>query len=268
MNYSNTTIEEYVYEIWKEHDNTLNGWQDFFENEDVRAEIIQISNEIDKIVHESNPETIIYPPLEYVFYAFMLIPMDQIKVIILGQDPYHSNEGEAMGLAFSVPKNIRIPPSLANIYKVLQADGLITEKPKHGRITKWSKRGVFLINTALTVKAKNPNSHKKIWENFTKILLNYLNENISEQQVAVLLWGSPAQKLGQIFSGILAENYDEKDPPNPITRGFYKIICTHPSPLSAYKASSSCESFMKSKCFLSCNQYLLACNKSEINWKI
>ncbi len=140
---------------------------------------------------EKEAGKVIYPPGKLIFNAFNLTPFEQVKVVILGQDPYH-NPGQAMGLSFSVPKGVRIPPSLQNIYKELRDDAGITI-PSHGDLTSWAKQGVFLLNAMLTVERNKPQSHQKIgWQNFTNTVIHKLSQR--REHLVFMLWGNFARR--------------------------------------------------------------------------
>lgn len=185
----------------------------------------------------------IYPPKSNIFEAFRLTPFDQVKVVLLGQDPYHG-PGQAHGLCFSVNKDIKIPPSLVNIFKELNND-LGIEIPAHGCLESWARQGVLLLNNVLTVEdGKAGSHHQKGWERFTDKVIEVLNKE--KNHLVFILWGSPAQKK--------AAKVDESR---------HKIIkSVHPSPLSVYRG------FMGSKPFSQTNDYLKANGINEINWQI
>ncbi len=192
---------------------------------------------------EQKADKKIYPPIHNIFEAFRLTPFNQVKVVILGQDPYHG-PGQAHGLCFSVNKNVKIPPSLVNIFKELNNDlGLIP--PEHGCLESWACQGVLLLNNVLTVEdGKAGSHHQKGWEKFTDKVIEVLNRE--KDNLVFILWGSPAQKK--------ASRVDE-------TR--HKIIkSVHPSPLSVYRG------FIGSKPFSQANDYLKEKGLSEINWQI
>lgn len=186
----------------------------------------------------------IYPKADDVFNAFKYTEFDDLKVVILGQDPYHE-PGQAMGLAFSVPYSVPVPPSLQNIYKELSTDipGFVV--PNHGNLTSWAKQGVLLLNSVLTVKAHQAFSHQgQGWEEFTDGVIKAINDN--SENVVFLLWGSPARRKG---SGI--------------DRSKHMVLETvHPSPLSAYRGFFGCHHFSK------CNEYLKSHQKREIDWTL
>ena len=187
----------------------------------------------------------VYPPEKDLFSAFSLTLPEDIRVVILGQDPYHE-PGQANGLAFSVQKGVKLPPSLQNIYKELEADADIAPV-RTGDLTPWAKQGVFLLNTVLSVQAHRANSHKNFgWQRFTDAVIDALGG--LSQPVAFILWGAQAQKKAAAI---------EKSPyPRKI------IASAHPSPLSAYRG------FFGSRPFSQVNDFLLSCGFDAIDWKI
>lgn len=186
----------------------------------------------------------IYPPQEEVFSAFRLTEFDQVRVVILGQDPYHG-VNQAHGLAFSVKPSIAPPPSLVNIYKELSTDIMGFQTPSHGYLVSWAKQGVLLLNTVLTVEQGLAHSHANFgWETFTDRVIHVLNEQ--RDHLVFLLWGSHAQKKGQF-----------------IDRTKHCVLTSpHPSPLSAHRGFFGCRHFSKT------NQYLRHHNLTEINWQL
>jgi len=183
----------------------------------------------------------IYPKGSLIFNAFNQTPFDKVKVVILGQDPYH-NPGQAMGLSFSVPSGIKIPPSLMNIYKELNKD-IGMPIPISGDLTSWANQGVLLLNAALTVRADEPGSHAKIgWMKFTDDVIKILSKEKS--RLVFLLWGNFA---GQ--KQILIDNSKHKI-----------LRAAHPSPLSAHNGFFGCKHFSAT------NEYLVQHNKNPINW--
>lgn len=186
---------------------------------------------------------VVYPPSEEIFTAFHLTPLSQVKVVILGQDPYHE-EGQAHGLSFSVKPGIDIPPSLVNIYTELQSD-LGCTIPNNGYLTKWAEQGVLMLNTLLTVRAHQAFSHKGIgWEEFTDAAIRILNEQ--DRPIVYLLWGKPAQQKAAMLN----------NPKHLI------LTAPHPSPLSAYRGFFGCKHFSKA------NDYLIQNGLSPIDWQI
>lgn len=185
----------------------------------------------------------VFPPANEIFNAFHLTPLSKVKVVILGQDPYH-NDGQAEGLCFSVKKGVDIPPSLQNIYQELHAD-LGCRIPNHGSLVKWAKQGVLLLNTVLTVRAHQANSHQGIgWEEFTDAAIRILNEQ--ERPIVFFLWGRPAQRKKQMLT-------------NP---RFLILEAPHPSPLSAYRG------FFGSRPFSQANAFLEKNGLEPVDWQI
>lgn len=186
----------------------------------------------------------IYPKAECVFNALNLVKFNDVKVVIIGQDPYH-NPNQAHGLSFSVEKDVSIPPSLLNIYKELK-DDLNCYIPNNGNLTKWAKQGVLLLNSVLTVEQNKPNSHKnKGWEHITSKIVQLLSNR--DDPVIFLLWGSNAKSIGK--------NID--------TSKHYVLTAVHPSPMSANQGGwFGCKHFSK------CNQILKSLNKEPIDWQI
>lgn len=194
-------------------------------------------------VREEYRTQVIFPPSEDLFNAFHLTPLKQVKVVILGQDPYH-NVGQAHGLCFSVRKGVQVPPSLVNIYQELQED-LGCNIPNHGCLEKWAKQGVLLLNTVLTVRAHQANSHRGIgWEEFTDAAIRVLNAQ--ERPMVFLLWGSPAQR-----KEIMLDN-----PAHLVLKA------PHPSPLSAYRGFFGCRHFSAT------NRFLEEHGEDPIDWQI
>ena len=185
----------------------------------------------------------IYPSEENIFNAFHLTPLSKLKVVILGQDPYHK-EGQAHGLCFSVKPEVVIPPSLVNIYKELQVD-LGCYIPNNGYLEKWAKQGVLLLNTVLTVRAHQANSHQGIgWERFTDAVIKAVNAQ--DRPIVFLLWGRPAQSKKLILN-------------NPM---HLILEAPHPSPLSSYRG------FFGSRPFSKSNEFLIKNNIEPIDWQI
>lgn len=185
----------------------------------------------------------VFPPAEDIFNAFHLTPLSQVKVVILGQDPYH-NVGQAHGLCFSVKPEVDIPPSLVNIYKELQ-DDLGCYIPNNGYLVKWAKQGVLLLNTVLTVRAHQANSHRgRGWEEFTDAAIQALNRQ--DRPIVFILWGRPAQSKKRMLNN-----------PNHLI-----LEAPHPSPLSAYNG------FFGSKPFSQTNRFLQEHGEEAIDWQI
>lgn len=186
----------------------------------------------------------IYPPASEVFNALTLTPLDNVKVVILGQDPYHG-PGQAHGLCFSVQSGVKMPPSLVNIYKELAQDIEGFHIPEHGNLTAWAEQGVLLLNTVLTVEQGKAHSHAKWgWETFTDAVIKSVND--TQHGVVFLLWGSHAQKKGQ--------NID--------TQKHYVLNAPHPSPLSAHRGFLGCRHFSQTNTLLSQQ------GKTPVNWQV
>lgn len=200
--------------------------------------------ELFEFVKEEYSRCVIYPPADDIFNAFHFTPLSKVKVLLLGQDPYH-NEKQAHGLSFSVlPEQKDIPPSLQNIYKELNSD-LGCYIPNNGYLKKWADQGVLLLNTVLTVRAHNANSHQgRGWEQFTDAIIQAVNR--LDRPVVYFLWGAPAQKKAAMLN-------------NP---KHLVLKAPHPSPLSAYRGFFGCKHFSK------CNEFLTANGIEPIDWQI
>ncbi len=193
-----------------------------------------------KVKEEYQTHTV-FPPADDIFNAFHYTPLHDVKVVIFGQDPYH-NVGQAHGLCFSVKKGVDIPPSLVNIYKELQ-DDIGCAVPSHGYLTAWAKQGVLMMNTVLTVRAHQANSHQGIgWEEFTNAAIRVLNEQ--DRPIVFILWGRPAQMKKSMLN----------NPKHLI------LEAPHPSPLSSYRG------FFGSKPFSKANAFLKEHGVGEIDW--
>ena len=187
--------------------------------------------------------TVVYPNAEDIFNAFHFTPFGNVKVVILGQDPYH-NEGQAHGLCFSVKPKVDIPPSLVNIYKELNED-LGCYIPNNGYLEKWARQGVLLLNTVLTVRAHQANSHQGMgWERFTDAVIQAVNTQ--DKPIVFLLWGRPAQLKRSMLN----------NPKHLI------LEAPHPSPLSAYRGFFGCRHFSKT------NEFLQKHGIEQIDWQI
>lgn len=197
-----------------------------------------------KIQEEQQQGKVIYPPSHQIFSAFRLTEFNQVKVVILGQDPYHG-PNQAHGLAFSVQPGIKPPPSLVNIYKEL-ADSIPKFKiPFHGCLNEWAKQGVLLLNTVLTVEQGQAHSHADFgWEIFTDQVIHQLNQY--RNNIVFLLWGSHAQKKGRFID----------------RQRHLVLTAPHPSPLSAHRGFLGCGHFVKA------NQYLIDNHIAPINWHL
>lgn len=186
----------------------------------------------------------IFPAPENVFSAFKATEFEQVKVVILGQDPYHGPR-QAHGLCFSVLPGVKTPPSLLNMYKELQRSVPAFTMPQHGYLQAWAEQGVLLLNTVLTVEQGKAHSHSKIgWERFTDVVISQLNQQA--EGIVFMLWGSHAHKKGAVI--------------DPSRHHVFKT--THPSPLSAHRGFMGCDHFV------ACNQLLQEMGKAPIDWQV
>ena len=200
----------------------------------------QFKNLQDFLTEEYNTKKI-YPTPENVFNALNLVKYNDVKVVIIGQDPYHQ-PGQAHGLSFSVQNGIKLPPSLVNIYKEIE-DEIGKKSCTNGDLTAWAKQGVLLLNSVLTVRDSQPNSHKNMgWEKITSRVVELLSKR--EKPVVFLLWGANAIAIGK--------NIDRSK--------HLVLTCAHPSPLSAYNGFFGCNHFVKA------NEFLIKNNKTQIEW--
>ncbi len=200
------------------------------------------------LTKEKQAGVTIYPNSSLIFNAFNLTGFDDVKVVILGQDPYH-NVGQAHGLAFSVPDKIKPPPSLLNIYKELYSDlnaeGQNFTIPNHGNLTRWAEQGVLLLNTVLTVRAHEAFSHhNQGWEQFTDSIIKLLSDE--RDDLVFVLWGSPAKAKIKLID----------------TKKHLVLTSAHPSPLSSYRGFFGCKHFSK------INQFLVSKGKELIDWQV
>jgi uracil-DNA glycosylase len=196
-----------------------------------------------QLAREAYLQERVFPPPSQVFAAFDLCPFDDVRVVILGQDPYH-NPGQAMGLSFSVPNDVPVPPSLANIYKEIDSDlGEPSQCAHAGDLTAWAKQGVLLLNSVLTVRAHEAASHRDLgWQSFTDEVITQLSNK--RTHIVFMLWGSYAQSKRTLI--------DESK--------HLVLTAPHPSPLSAYRGFFGCKHFSQ------CNVYLQKHNYETINW--
>lgn len=218
---------------------TENDWHDILIDEMRKPYYANLA----RTLQQAYAERTVYPPADRVFRALELTPLADVKVVILGQDPYHG-AGQAHGLSFSVLPGVKPPPSLRNIYKELQ-DDIGCPAPSHGCLAHWARQGVLLLNAVLTVEEGQANSHRKLgWETFTDRLIAALNDR--EEPIAFVLWGRHAQEKGR-----------------RIDRERHLILeDVHPSPLSAYGG------FFGSRPFSKCNAFLRERGRTEIDWRI
>lgn len=229
--YHETTLSQYTKET------APRKWEELF------TELQPLIDEISEPIATSALKKPIYPEIQNVFNAFYLCSPQNLKVVILGQDPYHQ-PGQAMGLSFSVYPGIKVPPSLVNIYKELEQEGFLVDFA-NGDLTKWAKQGVLLLNSALTVPESSANAHAKLWQKTTKRIVEYLDENFTG--IVWLLWGRNAHKLGS--------NVDENK--------HHLLLCCHPSPLAANKGN-----WFGNNHFNITNNLLKEMGKTEIDWNL
>ncbi len=216
-----------------------NTWKYFFRQEKEKEYL----KKLEVFVKDQYSKTTVFPAYENIFNAYRYTKPKDIKAVILGQDPYH-NVGQAHGLSFSVNKGVALPPSLVNIYKELE-DDLGIKTPNHGFLEKWALQGVMLLNTVLTVRAHEANSHKGMgWETFTDNTIKYINE--LDQPIVFLLWGSPAQQKAKFLNN----------------KKHLVLKAPHPSPLSAYRGFFGCKHFSQT------NEFLKKNNVEPIDWEI
>ena len=219
--------------------NINNSWKE------VLSDILETNKikELEEFLEVEYQEKVIYPNKEKIFTALNLTPYNEVKVVIIGQDPYHE-PNQAHGLAFSVLDGVKLPPSLKNIYKEIEAD-LGVKMSGSGNLENWAKQGVLLLNNVLTVREHEANSHKKKgWEYFTNKIVEKLNER--EEMIIFIFWGNNAKEKEALITN-----------PNHVV-----LTAPHPSPLSAYHGFFGCKHFSK------VNELLRKHNKKEINWQI
>lgn len=215
-------------------------WHDVIGDEKEKPYFQQI---IQFVTAQRESGKMIYPPAQDVFNAFRFTPFNDIKVVILGQDPYHG-PNQAHGLSFSVLPGVKPPPSLMNIYKELFTDIDGFTIPTHGYLASWATQGVLLLNTVLTVGAGQAHSHAKIgWETFTDQVIATIDQHL--EGVVFLLWGSPAQKKGQFIN----------------RQKHHVLTSVHPSPLSAHRGFLGCKHFSQT------NKLILQQDKTPIDWQ-
>ena len=202
----------------------------------------KLKNTLDYVAQRRAEGITVFPPDDQVFSAFDSTPIDKVKVVILGQDPYHG-PNQAHGLCFSVLPGIKPPPSLANIYKELVTDIDGFTIPQHGYLQPWAEQGVLMLNTVLTVEQGQANAHKKLgWQVLTDGAIKLISEQC--EGVIFILWGGPAQKKTKLID----------------TNKHHILIAPHPSPLSVYRGFYGCKHFSKA------NELLVKQGKSPINW--
>ena len=227
-------------EIKKMNKKICNSWDDILKDEFNSSYF----KALEEIIDSEYKNKICFPPKEDIFCAFKTLPIENIKVVILGQDPYHELN-QAMGLAFSVPNGVAIPPSLRNIYKEMIDDGVIDEMPISGDLFKLSKDGVFLLNTTLTVREGEALSHFNLgWETFTDNVISYIN--MRNDPICFILWGSNARSKKKLITN----------------KNHLVLESNHPSPLSAYRG------FFGSHPFSKANDFLIKNGRDGVNWRV
>ena len=213
-------------------------WEDIVDLEKQKDYYKKLKEEIDKRYET----TTVFPEKQNIFKAFFLTKLDNLKVVILGQDPYHGF-GQAQGLAFSTPANIKNPPSMQNILKEIQSDLGKKSICEDGDLTPWAKQGVLLLNTILTVEEAKPKSHHNLgWEVFTDNIIKYISDNCED--TIFILWGSPAISKTKLID----------------TKKHHILTAPHPSPLSSYRGFFGCKHFSQT------NKILKSLNKEAIIW--
>lgn len=216
-----------------------NDWLEYLNGEFKKPYYKELYNK----VNQEYSQQVIFPPADDIFTAYHLTPLSEVKVVIIGQDPYH-NVNQAHGLCFSVKPEVEIPPSLVNIYKELH-DDLGCYIPNNGYLTKWAKQGVLMLNSVLTVRAHQANSHKGIgWEKFTDATIEAVNKQ--DRPIVYLLWGKPAQDKAR-----------KVDNPKHLL-----LKAPHPSPLSSYRGFFGCKHFSQT------NEFLIKNGLEPIDWQI
>jgi len=213
-------------------------WRDIIAKEQQK----EYYQELKKNIEQKYLTSSVYPPKEKIFRAYKLTKYSNLKIVILGQDPYHG-QGQAQGLAFSTPKEIKNPPSMQNILKEIEADTGEVSLNSNGDLTTWATQGVLLINTILTVEESKPKSHHNIgWEIFSENIISHINSNFSN--IIFLLWGANAISMSKLIDH----------------QKHHILTAPHPSPLSAYRGFFGCKHFSKA------NEILKSLGKEEIEW--
>jgi uracil-DNA glycosylase len=219
----------------------MSPWHDIIETQ---KQLPYLSDTIEYVEQRREQGVTVFPQQADVFNAFKYTEFDDVKVVILGQDPYHGPD-QAHGLCFSVLPGVKTPPSLKNMYKELAEDIADFVIPQHGFLESWAKQGVLMLNSVLTVEQGNAHSHKHLgWEQFTDTIIAKVNEH--QTGVVFLLWGAPAQKKGRFID----------------VNRHHVLKAPHPSPLSAYRGFLGCGHFSKT------NEILLGMGKTPINWSV
>ncbi|WP_320035489.1 uracil-DNA glycosylase [Halarcobacter sp.] len=216
----------------------MNSWDEIIDEQRNKEYFISLKKEIDKRYLEAT----VFPPKDLIFNAFSKTPLKDLKVVILGQDPYHG-KGQAQGFSFSTPKEIKNPPSMQNILKEIQSDLGKPSLCQDGDLTPWAKQGVLLLNAILTVEEGKPKSHHKLgWETFTDNIIKYISKNC--ENIIFILWGGPAIAKTKLI--------DEKK--------HHILTAPHPSPLSSYRGFFGCKHFSET------NKILESIGKEPIVW--
>ena len=216
-------------------------WSDFIAEQSQQP---YLKDTLEYVAQKRSEGVTVFPPEQQVFSAFDATPFEQVKVVILGQDPYHGPD-QAHGLCFSVLPGIKPPPSLANMYKELVQDIERFSIPEHGYLMPWAEQGVLLLNTVLTVEQGQAHSHKHLgWEKFTDKVIDEINQH--REGVVFLLWGAHAQKKGKSIDKVR----------------HHVLHAPHPSPLSAHRGFFGCQHFSKT------NDLLTSLGKTPINWQV
>ena len=245
MNWINLINEDNETIIHKLIENVHNSWENFFKDKQVLKNLNDVIQIIKDEVKSFNNHLEIFPPPNLVFYALNNFNVNLTKAIILGQDPYHQ-PNQAMGLSFSVPKNVKVPPSLVNIYKELSSDLSNFKIPKQGDLTNWKEENVLLLNSSLTVLQSKPMRHMKYWKPITDQMIEYIS-NFNNPKV-FMLWGNSSKAKKCL-----------------IKKSSFNLIleANHPSPLSANR-----EGWFGCKHFSKCNYFLEKNNINSINWNL
>ncbi|WP_321313079.1 uracil-DNA glycosylase [Halarcobacter sp.] len=216
----------------------MNSWDEIIDEERNKEYFISLKKEIDK----RYLTTTVFPPKDLIFNAFSKTPFKDLKIVVLGQDPYHG-KGQAQGFSFSTPKEIKNPPSMQNILKEIQSDLGKPSLCQDGDLTPWAKQGILLLNAILTVEEGKPKSHHKLgWEIFTDNIIKYISKNCED--IIFILWGGPAIAKSKLI--------DEKK--------HHILTAPHPSPLSSYRGFFGCKHFSK------VNKILESIGKEPIVW--
>lgn len=259
--------DDYKYESWGERFSTskvdlglieIDGsWEELLAEEREKEYFERLNRYLSKCLRVTSNKIKIYPYPNLVFNSLNLTPFEKIKVVILGQDPYHNNElvkdkivPQAMGLSFSIPVGIPLPSSLSNIFKNLIKFDHIKEKPDHGNLESWADQGCLMLNTSLTVQHGYPNSHSKFWKQFTCTIISKVSRELDN--VVFLLWGSPALEKLKLID----------------TSKHKTIISSHPSGLSCNKPLRSYKPFLEEDHFGKTNKFLIKNGYKPIDWNL